>query len=53
MPSYWLLDPGIPALCVLELVDGAYADAGHVQGPEALVVERPSLSRIVPADLLR
>ena len=53
VPSYWLLDPEIPALSVLELADGAYRDVAHVQGHEAFDAALPFPVRIVPADLLR
>ncbi len=51
--SYWLLDTDVPALTVLELVDGTYRDIAHVQGREAYEASLPFPVRVVPADLLR
>ena len=53
VPSYWLLDPEVPALSVMELVDGAYRDVAHVQGEEAYDAVLPYAVRVVPADLVR
>lgn len=53
VPSYWLLDPEVPALTVLEMTDGAYRDVAHVQGDEAFGARLPFPVKIVPADLLR
>jgi Uma2 family endonuclease len=53
VPSYWMVDPGVPALSVLELVDGAYRDVAHVQGQEPYDAMAPFPVRIVAADLVR
>ena len=53
VPSYWLLDPEVPALSVLELVEGVYRDVAHVQGQEPYDAVAPFPVRIVPADLVR
>ena len=53
VPSYWLLDPEVPALSVMELVDGAYRDIAHVQGHEGYDAVLPYAVRVVPADLVR
>lgn len=53
VPSYWLLDPEVPSLTVLELVDGSYAEVLVATGDEAVAVERPFPVTVVPADLLR
>ena len=53
VPAYWLVDPQVPVLSVLELVDGAYRDVGNVQGAEAYDALAPFPVRIVPADLVR
>lgn len=52
VPSYWLLDPDVPSLTVLELVDGAYRQTASAEGMQALAVERPFPVTVVPADLL-
>jgi len=53
VPSYWLLDPQVPSLTVLELVDGAYAEVASAEGSATLTVERPFPVTLVPADLVR
>ena len=53
VPSYWLVDPEVPALSVLELTDGAYRDVAHVQGEEPYDATVPFPVTIVPADLMR
>ena len=53
VPSYWLLDPDVPSLTVLELVDGTYRQAASATGEEPLRIERPFPVTVVPADLLR
>jgi Uma2 family endonuclease len=51
-PSYWLVDPDLPAVTVLELRDGVYEQVGHVEGDEVLEVTAPFPVRLVPNDLL-
>jgi Uma2 family endonuclease len=51
--SYWLLDPDVPSLTALELVDGADREVAAACGDEPLVAQRPFPVRITPADLLR
>jgi Uma2 family endonuclease len=46
--SYWLVDPAVPSLMVLELRDGAY-----VEGDEAWTAVRPYAVTLVPSALLR
>jgi Uma2 family endonuclease len=41
VPSYWLVDPVEPALTVLELVDGAYAERAHLTGDATLALSSP------------
>jgi Uma2 family endonuclease len=53
VPSYWLLDPDVPSLTVLELVDGSYVEIAHVNGDQPWTAERPFPVTIVPAALLR
>ena len=53
VPSYWLLDPEVPSLTVLELRDGAYAELAAAVGDEALTVERPFPVTLVPVELTR
>lgn len=52
VPSYWLVDPLVPSVTVLELRDGAYAEVAIVRDDEMLHVEQPARLTIVPAGLL-
>jgi Uma2 family endonuclease len=36
--SYWLLDPGVPAMTVLELRDGRYVEAAVGEGGDQVHV---------------
>ncbi|WP_329056818.1 Uma2 family endonuclease [Amycolatopsis sp. NBC_01488] len=52
-PSYWVIDPGEPALTVFELdEEGHYQQVAKAAGDEVLEVERPFPVRIVPKELL-
>ena len=51
-PSYWIVDPFRPSVTAWELVDGRYVEAGHAEGDEPLVLERPFPVRIVPQELV-
>ena len=53
VPSYWLLDPEVPSLTVLELVDGSYVEVAHVEGDHPWTAERPFPVTIVPAALVQ
>jgi Uma2 family endonuclease len=53
VPSYWLVDPDVPALTALELVDGRYVQVAHVVGDQAWTAVRPFAVTVVPADLQR
>ena len=50
--SYWMVDPMRPSITAWELVDGGYVEAGHAEGDEPLVLERPFPVRIVPQELV-
>lgn len=51
--SYWLLDPEVPMLTVLELTaDGDYAQAAEVRGGSGYDARRPFGLRVVPLDLV-
>jgi Uma2 family endonuclease len=52
VPSYWLVDPDLPSVLVLELRDGAYEQVAHVTGDEACEVLLPFPVRLVPSELL-
>lgn len=53
IPSYWLLDPLVPSLMVLELVEGAYVERASVTGKQGYDAVVPFAVRVVPADLVR
>ncbi len=53
-PSYWILDPEVPDLLVLELdPSGTYQEVARVAGAEGFSATQPFEVRVVPADLLR
>ena len=52
VPSYWLVDPEVPSVTVLELVDGTYRETASASGDQALTVQRPFPMTVVPTDLL-
>ncbi|MGH3885251.1 MAG: Uma2 family endonuclease [Pseudonocardiaceae bacterium] len=52
-PSYWVLDPDVPDLLVLELdADGRYQEVARVAGDEVFEAHRPFRVRVAPAELL-
>jgi Uma2 family endonuclease len=53
VPSYWLLDPDVPSLTVLELRAGTYVEVASVSGDQSFAAERPFPVTIVPGQLLR
>ncbi len=53
IPSYWLVDPFLPSLTVLELVDGAYVEVAVVTEDQSYDAATPFPVRVVPADLVR
>lgn len=50
--SYWLVDPDLPALTVLELQAGQYVEAARVVGDEAWPCREPITATIVPSSLV-
>lgn len=53
-PSYWVLNPEVPDLLVLELdPSGTYQQVARVTGAEAFSATEPFEVRIVPTNLLR
>ncbi len=52
IPSYWLLDPAVPDLRVLELGDsGEYVEVAYVAGDEAVELVHPFAVRVCPGEL--
>ncbi len=49
---YWVVDPAVPSVRALRLVDGELVDAGAAEGAQALELDEPFPVRVVPADLL-
>jgi Uma2 family endonuclease len=50
--SYWIVDPNVPEVTVLELAEGGYREVGVFRDDEAVEVDRPYPVRFRPADLL-
>ena len=50
--AYWLVDPGVPSVTVLELEAGRYVERVRAQGDTAVQVTRPFPLTIVPSALL-
>ncbi len=50
--AYWLVDPAVPSVRALRLVDGKYVDVGAAEGAEVLELDEPFPVRVVPQDLL-
>lgn len=53
LPSYWIVDPKVPSVTVLELVDGAYVEVIQASGAEVVTVSAPFPVTFRPDDLLR
>lgn len=53
IPSYWLVDPLVPSLTVLELHDGTYREQAVAQGDERYAAAQPFSVDVVPAELVR
>ena len=52
VPAYWLVDPDIPSLTVLELEDGRYVERATVAGDEPFHATVPFPVTVEPAGLL-
>ena len=50
--SYWVVDPAVPSVRALRLVDGEYVDAAYAEGDEVLRLDEPFPVQLVPRDLL-
>jgi Uma2 family endonuclease len=53
VPSYWIVDPRVPSVTVLELVDGIYGEVAQATGADVLTVTAPFAMSFRPDDLLR
>ena len=52
VPAYWLVDPDVPSLTVLELEDGSYVERATVAGSESFAATMPFPVTVVPARLI-
>lgn len=52
VPAYWLVDPEVPGVTVLELVDGTYEEVAAVGGEESYTASVPFAVPVTPARLL-
>ena len=53
VPSFWLVDPEVPALTGFELDDGGeYVEVGHASGSARFAATRPFPVSVVPTDLV-
>lgn len=52
VPAYWLVDPGVPSVIVLELVEGRYEEVAVVSGEESFTTSLPFPVPLAPARLL-
>jgi Uma2 family endonuclease len=50
--AYWIFDPELEELTVLELVNGRYVERAVVKGTDGFDAELPFVVRIVPAELV-
>ena len=52
VPSYWIIDPVVPSLLVLELVGDVYKQVAEVRGEETAALEQPFPVTVTPARLV-
>jgi len=50
--SYWIVDPAVPSITALDLIDGRYVTIGEATGDAALTLEMPFPITIVPSRLV-
>lgn len=50
--SYWIVDPEVPSITALDLVDGHYITVGEATGDEVLTLEKPYSVTIVPSRMI-
>ena len=51
--SYWLMDPVVPSISVLQLTEGSYREVTFAVGDQTIEVELPVKIELNPAVLLR
>ena len=52
VPSYWIIDPVVPSLLVLELVGDVYKQVAEVRGEDTAALEQPFSVTVTPARLV-
>ena len=50
--TYWLVDPTVPSVRALQLVDGDDVEVAAAEGEQALELAQPFPVTVVPQDLL-
>ena len=50
--SYWIVDPAVPSILALELVDGHYVTDGEATGDVPITLEKPYVVTLVPSGLI-
>ncbi len=53
VPSYWIVEPKVPSVTILALVDGAYVEVAQASGADVVAVSAPFPLTFRPDDLLR
>ncbi|HSP39394.1 MAG TPA: Uma2 family endonuclease [Frankiaceae bacterium] len=52
VPYYWLVDPAVPSLTALHLVDGQYVEVATATGETPYTTDKPFPVTVIPARLL-
>ena len=52
-PSYWVVDPTVPALTAWQLEHGSYVQVAHIEGEESWTTAVPYELTVTAADLVR
>lgn len=52
LADYWVVDPLVPSVRMLERVDGTFCEVAHAADDGSVIVERPFPVTVVPGDLV-